>query len=197
MVKSPKDTQSSAVFVAPQEEDGALLFRAKNGDTEATHTLIERHTPLVKMLASSFTEVPESERDDLVQEGLIALHKAILFYDKALSSFSTFAFHCVRHGMLDMLKKMNRRVNTVPFDSLNKEAVSESCDPVSLTIDRENCEAWLSRFDEVLSAYENRVLGLILSGKSPAQAALLLEKSEKSVTNALSRARAKLSTLLS
>ncbi|MBP3686608.1 MAG: hypothetical protein J6J21_06225 [Clostridia bacterium] len=55
----------------------------------------------------------------------------------------------------------------------------------------------MSRFDEILSEYENRVLGLHLSEKTAAEIAQTLEKSEKSVTNALARARQKLSSLLS
>ncbi len=196
MVNNPKDTQGSTVFVAPHV-DGALLFRAKNGDSEALHELLTRYTPLVEKLSRSIHGVPENEHEDLIQEGLIGLHKAILFYDPCVSSFSTFAYLCVRRNMLSALKAINRRIATVSFDTLEYEAVSPAPAPEEEAIDRENCEAWLRRFDEVLSEYEGRVLGLILSGKTTADAAQLLEKSEKSVRNALSRARTKLSSLLS
>lgn len=196
MVNNPKDTQGSTVFVAPHV-DGALLFRAKNGESEALHELLNQYTPLVEKLSRSILGVPENEREDLVQEGMIGLHKAILFYDPAVSSFSTFAYLCVRRHMLSALKVINRRIDTVSFDALEYEAVSPTPDPESEAIDRENCEAWLRRFDEILSDYESRVLGLILSGKTTSEAAKTLEKSEKSVSNALSRARLKLSSLLS
>ncbi len=196
MVNNPKDLQGSTVFVAPQD-DGALLFRAKNADPDAVHTLIDRYTPLVQKISFTFVGVPESEREDLVQEGLIALHKAILLYDESLSSFSSFAYLCVRRSMLSALKKYNRRTPTVSYESLEEDAASPALNPEALFIDRENCTALFCRFGEVLSAYENRVLSLTLSGKSPKETARLLEKSEKSVTNALSRARAKLSSLLS
>ena len=196
MVNNPKDTQGSTVSVAPQK-DGALLFRAKNGNSEALHELITRYTPLVEKLSRSILGVPEEEREDLVQEGLIGLHKAILFYNPSVSSFSTFAYLCVRRNMLSALKAINRRIDTVSFDALDYEAVSPAPEPEEAAIDRENCEVWLRRFEEVLSEYESRVLALILSGKEPADAAQLLEKSEKSVRNALTRARTKLSSLLS
>lgn len=196
MVNNPKDSQGSAVSVAPQE-DGALLFRAKNQDSEAIRALIERYTPLVHRLSRSFEGVPSSEWEDLAQEGFLALHKAILFYDCAVSSFSTFAYLCVRRSMLSALKKYNRRAQTVSYDTLEEEPISEEFDPQTQMVDRENYLALLRRLEENLSEYENRVLSLTLSGKSISEVAILLEKSEKSVSNALFRARGKISSLLS
>lgn len=198
MVKSHKvSLQGSVDSVAPHE-DGALLFRAKTGDAEAVSLLLSRYTPLVHKLSHSFGGVPESELEDLVQEGLIALHKAILLYDSSVSSFSTFAYLCVRHGMLSMLKKLNRITPTVSFDTLQSEPVSpQHSDPQVQIIDRENCEILLKKFDTALSDYESTVLKQILSGHSVKDAAQTLGKSEKSVSNALSRARQKLSLLLS
>ena len=196
MVNNPKDTQGSTVSVAPQK-DGALLFRAKNGDADAARTLLDRYTPLVNKIAHSFLGVPESEIDDLCQEGLIALYKAILLYDETVSSFSTFAYLCVRRSMLSALKKYNRQTPTFPFEELEFEAADATADPQVKLMEVENCLSLMSRFDEILSEYENRVLGLHLSEKTAAEIAQTLEKSEKSVTNALARARQKLSSLLS
>lgn len=196
MVNNPKDLQGSTVSIAPHDE-GALLFRAKNGDADAVHSLLAQYQGLVYKLANSFENVPDGERDDLCQEGMITLHKAILFYDASISAFSTFAYHCVKRSMLSFLKAMNRRTPTVPYEELEQVPGLSTLSPEEVAIDRENCEAWLRRFDEVLSEYENRVLGLFLSGKSTKDAAIILEKSEKSVSNALTRAKQKLSSLLS
>ncbi|MBQ2253187.1 MAG: sigma-70 family RNA polymerase sigma factor [Clostridia bacterium] len=196
MVNNPKDTQGSTVSVAPQE-DGALLFRAKNGDADAARALLDRYTPLVKKIAHSFLGVPESELDDLCQEGLIALYKAILLYKESVSSFSTFAYICVRRSMLSALKKYNRQTPTVSYEELEFEMADAAADPQVKLMEVESCLALLSRFDEILSEYESHVLGLYLAEKTSAEIAKTLEKSEKSVANALARARKKLSSLLS
>ncbi len=193
MVNNPKvSTQGSADTLAPYE-DGALLFRSKAGDTQAFNALLSRYEPLLHKLVASFAGVPQSEREELFQEGLIAFHKAVLLYDESVSSFSTFAYLCVRRSMLSALKKYTRTQNTVSLEELDSMPLSAADQPEAQLIDRESCEQLLSRVDALLSDYENTVLKLHLSGKRPAEMAKLLNKSEKSVGNALSRARKKLS----
>ena len=198
MVENPKkkgSLQGSESTVA-SPDDGALLFRAKSSDADALSALIDRYTPLVKKIAYSFSGVPESEREDLIQEGLIGLYKAIRLYEPEVSAFSTFAYLCIRRSMLTLLKKLSRTAPTVSLDDLEDAPGAWNGDPLAAVLDRESCEALLQKCDDALSDYENAVLRLHLAGHSVREAAVFLKKSEKSVENALGRARKKLGALL-
>lgn len=188
-------TKGSSKKAAPQDE-GALLFRAKNADHDAFNALLTRYQRMLTSLSRSFS-VPESEREDLYQEGLIGFYKAVLLYDSSVAAFSTFSYLCARRHMLSALKAWAKRgAGTVPLELVASEPAALCLSPDDQIIDRESCAQLLSQCDRALSEYESAVLKLVLSGKSVQKIAVSLSKSPKSVSNALSRARQKLSVIL-
>ena len=88
-----------------ETSDEALVLLAQNGDTEALTELVCRFLPLIRNRASSFTMVP-ADRDDLIQEGLIALLSAVnSYHNEKGAGFKTYCYVCVQNKMLKELEK--------------------------------------------------------------------------------------------
>ena len=146
--------------------------------------------------------------EDLVQEGMIGLFKAIRDYEQGRDcSFRTFAVLCVKRQICTAVTRSNRKkhypLNTyISFYSQDKADVSlmdilaaEECsDPEANLLMQEKLGGILEKINTLLSRYEHRVLELYLNGQSYGQIAEELGKSEKSVDNAIQRIRKKLST---
>ena len=194
--KQVSDVNGSVLKNDAPLDEGALLFRIRNGNAEAFSELLKRYEGMLRKLSHSFSGVPDSETEDLYQDGLIGFYKAALCYSEGAenaSSFSTFAYLCARRSMLSSLKKLSRDAKTLSMEDLETEPESSHYAPEQSLIDHENLNALIRSFDTVLSDYEASVLKLTLSGRTPGQVAKNLQKSEKSVSNALFRAREKLS----
>ena len=138
--------------------------------------------------------IPEEEKEDLRQEGLIALFKAVHLFDPKLSSFSTFARICMRSAISDGLRKYNRVLEKADFEEENF-----SCEesPESRLMEKVRLQVMMQKMEDSLSPMERRVFGLHLRGKGASEIASLLGKNVKSVENTLFRARRKLSSLFS
>ena len=182
--------------------DETLAQRAKNGDDEALADLIERYTPLVCMRARAYAR-GVMDVDDVYQEGMIALLKAVRNYraDTA-GSFRTFAAVCVNNKMLSAVTAHMRDKNApmrsylslsgreIPEDLL--AAVSPETDPEKLVIASEESAARNRRIENLLSPFERQVLRLYLSSYSYEEMSRQLGSSTKAVDNALQRVRRKL-----
>lgn len=148
--------------------------------------------PKIKAMAAGFRSGEFTE--DLIQEGLAALYCASLVYDETRGvPFEGFAMPCIRNAMISAL----RRQNKVPAASLSDvediPSLSTPDDHALLKDDFQNIKALIV---EKLSPMECKVLSLYLNGYSYKEAAAALNKSEKSIDNAMSRVRKKLSELL-
>ena len=141
------------------------------------------------------------DTDDLIQEGMIGLFKAIRDYrDDREASFRTFAGLCIDRQMANAIEGSTRQkhqmLNTAV--SLNKDQEENekhlgwAVSPEELLIDRENMEAMMEEITRSLSTMENKVLALYLAGNSYAAIAGSLGKTPKSVENALRRIRTKI-----
>ena len=182
--------------------DETLAQRAKNGDDEALADLIERYTPLVCMRARAYAR-GVMDVDDVYQEGMIALLKAVRNYrEDTAGSFRTFAAVCVNNKMLSAVTAHMRDKNApmrsylslsgreIPEDLL--AAVSPETDPEKLVIASEESAARNRRIENLLSPFERQVLRLYLSSYSYEERSRQLGSSTKAVDNALQRVRRKL-----
>lgn len=181
-----------------------LINKEKNND--AMETLIKRFGPLVTRQSRSLYIIGADE-EDLIQEGMIGLIKAVNDYkaDKG-ASFKTFAFMCVRRQMLTAINNSNNRKN-IPLNHYisiygdgNGEYVSplDEMDSPVITNPEDIMLAKLQESDLVkvieskLSKFERQVLDEYLTGASYEEIGERLGKSAKSIDNAVQRIRAKL-----
>jgi RNA polymerase sporulation-specific sigma factor len=183
-----------------------LLVRARAGDDTAVSELLDRYRVLARAKARSYFVVG-SDHDDVVQEGMIGLYKAIRDYspDRG-ASFRTFAELCVTRQIVTAVKGATRRKHGPLSSSLSldqpvgEEAVPlaelvpacVSSDPANAVEAAEQLRALQAHFDEVLSDLEAQVLRHHVEGKSYEQIAAMLQRHVKSVDNALQRIKRKL-----
>lgn len=182
-------------FSAVDEND--IVASAREGDGEAFEVLAERYQRFIKGYVSSLV-VPESEKDDLIQEGLIGLLRAVRTYDGRTSQFSTYSSACVKNSIVSALRKYNRESDYIVTDAM-AELVSEgeSIDSPELSlIDRESTNLLLDKIFSALSPLEAEVFELYLAEVPYAVIAKRLNKNEKSIDNALQRIKAKLKRLV-
>ena len=188
--------------------DEELIPLARNGDDRAIDELFDRYKNFVRAKARSYFLIG-ADREDIIQEGMIGLYKAIRDYrDDRQSSFRAFAELCITRQMITAIKTATRQKH-IPLNSyvsLNKPVYddgsdrtlidmlsnSKSTNPEDLLIGREDYEAVESCIGEQLSKFEKQVLRLYLLGKSYQQIAQELDRQPKAVDNALQRVKHKL-----
>lgn len=190
--------------------DEQIAQRAKNGDSTACDYLVRKYKNFVKARTKSFYLVG-AEREDVVQEGMIGLFKAIQSFDPVKRvTFKTFAELCVTRHIITAVKASTRQKH-IPLNnyvSLYKpdsgSEYLENCgegsqqlqNPEQLIIDEENMRGVEDCMGEVLSQFESEVLAHHLSGIGYSRIAELIGKDAKSVDNALQRIKRKLEKYL-
>lgn len=190
--------------------DEELLTLFSEGEAEVMDFLLEKYKYLVRMKANTMFLLG-GDTDDLIQEGMIGLFKAIRDYrpDKD-SSFSTFAGLCVTRQIYKAVEAASRKkhgpLNTYISLSANDDADEKNQvpyhlkdtylnNPENLLIAQEDVEQFFVKLHQVLSPMEQQVLDLYLAGSNYHQIAEQLEKTEKSIDNALQRVKQKISML--
>lgn len=193
-------------------EEQELLARCKNGDDAAMEQMLNRYKNMVRSRAMTLFLVG-ADKEDLIQEGMIGLFKAIREYDPERNdSFSAFARLCVMRQMYSAIKASQTKKNSplnnyVPFESLTEPEDARTGkgmeqlsgfqkNPEDFVINRERNLFLESRLMEVLSSFEKKVLSLYSEGTSYQRMAEVLGKDQKSIDNALWRIRKKLKTVL-
>ena len=178
-----------------------LLIKAKTDETAVEDLLVE-YKPLVSKIARQYFLVG-GEIDDLVQEGMIGLYKAIKTYDSTKdATFKTFANLCITRQMQSAVRKANAEKNKIFLELIETDAfenfdiASDVENPEKTAISKENYKHIKNEIHSRLSGFEKVVLKLYLEGLSYEQIAIKHNVSKKSVDNALSRIRSKLSYLL-
>ena len=189
-------TEEKKRSVPPAGED-RLIVQVKAGSSEAFAALAHRYIPLIKKLVGA-AGVPPSERDDLTQEGLIGLLRAVGSYDNESSSFSTYASLCIKHSIISALRKYSRVSCVYLSDSPLELACSAGEEsPEADLVDKENTKALYDTVSTILSPLEGRVLEMYLSGASYKVMASALSKEIKSIDNAVQRIKAKIKRAVS
>jgi RNA polymerase sporulation-specific sigma factor len=197
----------------PELDDHYLVALAKEGKPDAYDSIVRRYRGFVRLKASSYFLLG-GESDDLIQEGLLGLYKAVRDYrtDRE-SSFRNFAELCITRQIITAVKTATRNKHTplnqyVSF-SQSPAAAGDSdstldeilpgptaFDPVNQVIATEELESLVSCLSSVLSDLESRVLSLYLDGYSYEVIAEKLDCDTKTVDNALQRVKRKVGTHL-
>ena len=190
-----------------QMTDEKLIENVKQEDQTALNCLIERYNDLVTMKANKFFMVG-AEKEDMIQEGMIGLYKAIKSFDtEKQNSFKTFANMCVERQLITAVKNSNRQKH-IPLNSsvsLNAAAYEDNedvdkidvldikalDDPSEIIAEREYFESMENKIKEALSEFELQVLHEYEKGKSYADIAIKLNAKVKSVDTAIQRIRKK------
>ena len=183
-----------------KRSDEEIIGMFRSGDAQAGHYILEKYKPLVKKRARLYY-LEGGDHEDLLQEGMIGLLKAVREYDKGReSSFPSYAALCVNHQMLSAIEAAGRKKHKVLNESVSLEAMGDDFneksgavdyDPETLLVEREAANELRSSIYKSLSAMEKSVLELYLEGLDYRQIAHQLEKSEKSIDNALQRIKGK------
>lgn len=192
--------------------DEEIVHLAKNGNIRAQEYLINKYKNFVRAKARSYFLIG-ADREDIIQEGMIGLYKAIRdFKPDKLSSFRAFAELCITRQIITAIKTATRQKH-IPLNSyvsLNKPIYDEESDrtlldvlsgakvsdPEELVISREELVNIESKIGEVLSGLEWEVLKSYLDGKSYQEIACDLDRHAKSIDNALQRVKRKLEKYL-
>lgn len=195
----------SAIYADYSDEE--LIGLLREGRRDITDYIMEKYKGMVKAKARSMFLLG-GDSDDLIQEGMIGLFKAVRDYDSGRdASFSTFAELCVSRQMYTAVQASTRKkhmpLNTYislygaqgeaeEAELMNAIPADSEKSPEELFIDRENVEVLERTIEKELSAFEKQVLDLYITGMRTAQIARVLGRDAKSTDNALSRIRSKL-----
>ncbi|MBO5412741.1 MAG: RNA polymerase sporulation sigma factor SigH [Clostridia bacterium] len=192
-----------------KKTDEELAEIAKNGDKDALEYLLNRYKDLVDMKVNKYFIIG-AEKEDIVQEGMIGLYKAIKSFDASKeNSFKSFANLCIERQLITAIKTSNRQKH-IPLNSsisLNANAYDDDTDtellekldmqvledPLDTITKKEYYKSIETRIDQNLSSFEKQVLTRYARGESYVSIAEKLEAPVKSVDNAIQRIRKKAS----
>ena len=191
--------------------DEELVRLSQEGDHGALEEIVRRYLNLIRSRAGSYF-IPGAEKDDIIQEGMIGLYKAVMEFDETKTAyFRSFAAACIKNNIITAVKTAARKKN-MPLNSyisltkgnydedgetlLDIMAIGEESDPETIVIDRESADGIEYTINKALSKLELQVLLEYLSGGSYNEIAQKLGRDVKAVDNAIQRIKKKLENLL-
>ncbi len=195
-----------------QASDEELIVRLRDGEQQITDYIMEKYKNLVRSKAGSMY-ILGADRDDLIQEGMIGLFKAIRDFDSGRdASFFTFAELCISRQMYSAVQAAGR-MKHIPLnsyislygngtehgeeeDGILSILADHGLNPEDFVIDKENVELLEKRMEQELSGFEKQVLDLYVTGMSYSQIARVLGRDEKSTDNALQRLKSKIKKMI-
>lgn len=194
-------TDEQVVIMANNEECGTAL-----------EYILHKYKNFVRAKARSYFLIG-ADKEDIVQEGMIGLYKAVRDYDEEKkASFRAFAELCITRQIITAIKTATRQKHQPlnSYVSLNKPvyeeesermlvdviAASKVSNPEEIVIDQEDYASMEEEISKMLSSLESQVLAYYLHGLSYQQIARLMGRHEKSVDNALQRAKGKIDKYL-
>ena len=193
--------------------DEELIVRLRDGENQITDYIIEKYKDLVRQKTKSMY-ILGADHDDLLQEGMIGLFKAIRDYDAGRdASFYTFADLCITRQVYTAIQASNRKkhsfLNTYvslyekkdgmgdePLELIQALVSTDAKNPEEMVIDQENLESLESCIEQELSPFEMQVLELYLTGMSYTEIARVLGKTDKATDNAMHRVKTKIKSLV-
>ena len=191
------------------KKDEELIEMIKSGDTSAQDYLINKYKDLVNMKVGKYFIIG-AEKEDIIQEGMIGLFKAVKNYDsEKQNSFKTFANLCIERQLITAIKTSNRQKH-IPLNSylslnsaVNEEESNASLmeiinnnsveDPLDTITKKEYYKILETTIDKSLSNFEKQVLNKFIQGESYNTIATELSAPVKSIDNAIQRIRKKAS----
>jgi len=200
------------------KSDEELVMAVRDGDDRVLDYLMVKYKDLVRSNAKTMFIIG-ADKDDLIQEGMIGLYRAIREYDPGRdASFYTFADLCISRQMYKAVEAGNRKKHAPlnSYISIYSETVSQDLEnsgrsdsnilentgvyfensPEEQLIDQENAIRLEQKISEVLSDFEKSVLNLLIIGMGYVEIAKVLGKDDKSVDNALSRIKMKVKKII-
>lgn len=193
-----------------KQSDEELILLIHTGNQQATEYLLKKYSPLVKKSIRTLYLIG-ADMEDLSQEGMIGLFKAIQSYESGHdTSFYTYAKLCIDRQIYSAIKASNRKKHS-PLNSYisfytnsgegdtelidNLEAGNDS-NPESIVLDKESTSIFQQKLETTLSSLEKEVLHQYMEGKSYTEISNAVGKSTKSVDNAVQRIREKVKKIL-
>ncbi len=191
-------------------KDEELVALSRNGDRNAEEALIVRYSSYVRSFTRPYFLVG-GDSEDLIQEGLISVIKAISEFDETrCAKFGTFVSHCIRNRIYSAIRNAHGAKNSPLNDyiSIDREdddsseyegflrIAASGTDPVEKLIGDEGYNELLSEVSKRLSGFEKKVLKVFLEGLSYTEISEVLSKPVKSVDNAIQRIRRKFAEYL-
>lgn len=194
--------------------DEELIDRLRDGETAVTDYIMDKYKNLVRKKAKSMY-ILGADNEDLIQEGMIGLFKAIRDYDCGRdASFYTFADLCVsrqmytavqasqrkKHGPLNsyvsLYERSRERGEREDSSLVDSMANGNGLNPEELFLDKERVAYLEEMIDKELSTFEKQVMDLYMTGMSYSEIAKVLGRDEKSTDNALQRTKSKIKKIL-
>lgn len=212
VMKSNSNVHAEYQLGFSELSDEEVISYAQTGNNDALEYVINKYKNFVRARARTYFLIG-ADREDIIQEGMIGLYKAIRDFDGGKqASFRAFAELCITRQIITAIKTATRQKH-IPLNSyvsLNKPVFDEDSDrtlmdilgqgkivdPEEMIINREDYVGMESRLGELLSSLEWEVLSLYLDGKSYQEIAGELDKQVKSIDNALQRVKRKLEKFL-
>ncbi|SHG12684.1 RNA polymerase, sigma 30 subunit, SigH [Ornithinibacillus halophilus] len=193
-------------------DDDEIIELVHQGNGEALDFLIDKYKNFVRAKARTYFLIG-ADKEDIIQEGMIGLYKAIRDYNgDKLSSFKAFAELCITRQIITAIKTATRQKH-IPLNSyvsldkpiydeesdrtlLDVIAGSKAIDPQELLVNQENFGDMEVKLSELLSEFERKVLHLYLDGRTYQEMSEELKRHVKSIDNALQRVKRKLEQLI-
>ena len=192
-------------------KDEEIISQIKSGDKDALSYLLEKYKNLVNIKVSKYFMIG-AEKEDILQEGMIGLFKAIQsFNEEKQNSFKSFANICIERQLITAIKSSNRQkhmplntylsLNTAAYDNNEDDSVElidtfnnkTAEDPLETIMKKEYYNEVEEAINKNLSKFEKQVLDRYLKGESYVTIAKRLDSPVKSVDNAIQRIRKKAS----
>lgn len=196
--------------------DEQLIQELREGNTEVVDYIMEKYKNMVRKKAKAMY-ILGGENDDLIQEGMIGLFKAVRDYNSGSeASFATFAELCVARQMYSAIEASKRKKhiplnsyvsiyetgtgevdgNGTPLPLVDTMEAEQESNPETLILGREQIEQLKDSLESCLSSLENEVFYLHLQGNDYQTIAKIMGKSPKTIDNALQRIRAKAAQIM-
>lgn len=191
--------------------DDELVALAQSGDNEALETVLVRYQPLVYKKSRPYY-LAGGDDDDVIQEGLIGLYKAVISFDKSkFPLFNVFAGVCIERRIMSAVKKASR-IKHNPLNSYvslsdgdtsgNIEFAGAAMDnadaanPEAIFIEREDASGLEGKINNALSPFEMQVFLCHFNGHTYKETAQILDRDVKAIDNAMQRIKKKLENVL-
>lgn len=187
----------------PEPSEQELVELAKQEDAAAFAALSDRYMPVLQSRAGRYSNIVGVDTEDFVQEGMLALYRAVKGYDAATGiRFRTYAITCINNSMTSAIRthmKDVHRGQSLNIDEIDEHSLHQQTSlhagermVEDIYFDRETSDHRARQIATLLSDFERQVLERYLSGQSYQHISHVLSTSTKAVDNALQRVRRKL-----
>lgn len=189
-------------------KDDEKVMEAQNGDKDAQEYILKKYKNLVKSHAKQY-HINGADKEDLIQEGMIGLYKAIRDYNPQKNTyFHVFAQLCITRQIMTAVRSANRKKHTPLNDYISLDMNTEDANeniigqfsvtsvkgPEEILIEKEDSENMRKKLEKVLTEKEIKIVDLYLNGYSYMEMAKIIGISDKGISSALQRVKRKLTS---